>query len=169
MLAVSEIGLKSFFGSFTIFVLGNGVILAIFQTVGTRCSRYEAFKINVIGRARTYEYSLNTQLGNLSGPLALFVGSLIEHFALLFRKLLGKLMFLSMANVCNEICNLYSSRGPRNALLISFACSIRVRLENVSTLVKLIGSCLLLKLEIRLTSFHQCFGLYSFILSRFSL
>ena len=79
-------------------------------------------------------------------------------------------MFLSMANVTTNIdCNLYSYRGHLNALLISFAGSICVRLENDSTLVKLMGSCLLLKLEIRLTSFHQFFGLYSFNLSMFSL
>jgi hypothetical protein len=39
--SVSEIGLKPFFGFFTIFVFGKGVISAIFQVVGTRCSRYE--------------------------------------------------------------------------------------------------------------------------------
>ena len=89
MLAVSEIGLKSFFGSFTIFVLGNGVILAIFLSIGTRCSRYEAFKINVIGRARTYEYSFSTQLGNLSGPLALLVGSFDRTFCTLISETSG--------------------------------------------------------------------------------
>ena len=103
MLAVSEIGLKSFFGSFTIFVLGNGVILAIFQTVGTRCSRYEAFKINVIGRARTYEYSFKPNWVICLAHLLYLLEVLIEHFALLFRKLLGKLMFLSMANVATNI------------------------------------------------------------------
>ena len=67
----SEIGLKSFFRSSTGFFLGRGGTSAIFQMVGNRCSRYDALRICVMGKARMSEYSFKSQFGTLSGPDAL--------------------------------------------------------------------------------------------------
>ena len=68
---VSEISLKSFFRSSMGFFLGRGGTLAIFQMVGNRCSRYDALRIYVMGKARMSEYSFKSQFGTLSGPDAL--------------------------------------------------------------------------------------------------
>ena len=68
---VSEIRLKSFFRSSTGFFLGRGGTSAIFQMVGNRCSRYDALRICVMGKARMSEYSFKSQFGTLSGPDAL--------------------------------------------------------------------------------------------------
>ena len=68
---VSEIGLKSFFRSSTGFFLGRGETSAIFQMVGNRCSRYDALRICVMGKARISEYSFKSQFGTFSGPDAL--------------------------------------------------------------------------------------------------
>ena len=65
--------------------LGTGGTFAIFQTRGTLHSTKGEFIMTIMGAAKISEYSLSTQLGSSSGPLAREV--LISRF--LFDQLLS--------------------------------------------------------------------------------
>ena len=65
-----EIGVKALLKSLIVSALGTGGTLAIFQARGTLQSRKEQLRMSVIADARISGYSLSTQFGRLSGPLA---------------------------------------------------------------------------------------------------
>ena len=132
----------------------------IFQIVGTCSSRYEAFKINVIGWARTYDILLIPNWAICLAHLLYLLEVLTEHFALLFPILLGKLIFLSTANLATKIVACIPPKVPE--CFINFICLFCL------CKVRFIGSCLLSKLMMRFTSLLHFFGLSSFNLSMFS-
>ena len=70
-IGVSEIGRRCLFTSFIGFCFGTGTTSASFQDDGRRPSRYEEFRISVIGLANKSAFSFNSQPGILSGPCAL--------------------------------------------------------------------------------------------------
>ena len=70
-IGVSEIRRRCLFTSFIGFCFGTGTTSASFQDDGRRPSRYEEFRISVIGLANRSAFSFNSQPGIPSGPCAL--------------------------------------------------------------------------------------------------
>ena len=70
-IGVSEIGRRCLFTSFIGFCFGTDTTSASFQDDGRRPSRYEEFRISVIGLANRSAFSFNSQPGMPSGPCAL--------------------------------------------------------------------------------------------------
>ena len=68
---VGEIGRSSLLGSDTCLTFGRGVTSASFQTEGSFCSLYEAFRMSLTGCTKSTAYSFDTQFDSPSGPGAL--------------------------------------------------------------------------------------------------
>ena len=133
---VREIGLRSFFGSWTIFVFGRGITSAFFQRVGRRCSLYDAFRIRETGKVRINEYSFKHQLGILSGPAALLILSFDKALCTIISDTFGKTGDSSNGSFGKGNCKLYSFSESKNIVLILDACSSKDEFKNSATFVR---------------------------------
>ena len=156
---VREIGLRSFFGCWTIFIFGWGITSAFFQGVGRRCFLYDTLMIREPGRARINEYSFKHRLGISSGPTALLILSFDKALCTIISDTIGKTGGSSKGSFGKGNCKLYSFNESKNIVLILDACSSKDKFENSVTFVRFESPSLVLKLHKHFTSLHHFLGL----------